>query len=582
MNRPLLSRLASTLFAFYALSFLGFVAWVFFTFSADTWLPGFRGPLTWARGFVLFMDWLLPVHAAGVAVAASLAGTSRQRMPPGQTAPQFGRLVSSTLVAFLLLTAGYAVLSEVVYPRAARHVADLRSETTLARSYLAQADKALAAKDAVTALDALKRYLVIDPGNKEIRNQALSLTQAAAQQANVRPAAPARPAIDPTDSAQALFDKAKAAYARKDWFAAHSYAQAAASLDPRRTDALRLAAQAWDALGEVATNLDDRARAELYRQKRDAYLLLASNPVAAYYRFSDLAVKYPQDVDIATYRAQARDDMARAVFFLDEARRLEPLPGTRDILFFNPTAGNAREAVYIGKMVEQSDGAAYFFDVEAIHYDAEGRVTWHFTAPYGKRSADTVPAGSGASGAAPAQRTVLLHAVDRTNARVETRAIYTQGSRPAGERDILLLSPSLEELRALSSRPDTAVSAGIADLLRVRADLGAFGASRPALTIEMAMKMVMPFVFLVVSLFAVSLGWGFRARGGFPRLGMIVVPAVPVVLAVLTLLYVHAHRVITGFAVLALGLPTTLVVLGVLELALLAAALVTLAGQTNR
>jgi lipopolysaccharide export LptBFGC system permease protein LptF len=220
--------------------------------------------------------------------------------------------------------------------------------------------------------------------------------------------------------------------------------------------------------------------------------------------------------------------------------------------------------------------------VEAIRYDAEGRVIWHLRAPYGKRGADTVPAGGAAGGAAPAQRTVLLHAVDRTNARIETRAVYTQGSRPAAERDVLLLSPSIDELRALSIRSDAAAVASIADLMRLRGDLGAFGASRPALTIEMAMKMIMPFVFLVVSLFAISLGWGFRARAGLPRLGMIVVPAVPVVLAVLTLLYVHAHRVVTGFAVLAMGLPAALVVLAVLELALLAAALVTLAGQTTR
>ena len=59
-------------------------------------------------------------------------------------------------------------------------------------------------------------------------------------------------------------------------------------------------------------------------------------------------------------------------------------------------------------------------------------------------------------------------------------------------------------------------------------------------------------------------------------------PAIPVVMAVLTLLYVHAHRVIAGFAVLAFGLPTALVVLGVLQLVLLAGALVTLAGQTTR
>ncbi len=584
MNRPLLGRLASTLFAFYVLSFAGFAAWVFFSFSANAWLPAFRGELTWTRGFILFMDWLLPVHAAAAAIAASLAGSRRAGLVREET-PVFGRLVSSTLVVFLLLTAGYAVLSEWLYPRAVRRVADMRYQTQLARGYRDQADKALAAKDAVTALEALERYLVIDPGNGPVTDEVLRLTRAAAQQTAPGPAARTAPAIDPTDSAQSLFDKARAAYARGDLFAAHSYAQAAATLDPRRTDALRLASQAWEALGAVATSMDDAARADLYRKKRDAYALLQANPVAAYYRFSALATEYPQDVDIATYRAKAQEEMAATVFFLDEVRRLEPLPGTRDVLFYN-RVDTGTEAVYIGKMVELADGTVYFFDIEAIRYDADGSVQWHLAAPYGKRFADAVPEGtataSPAGGATGALHTVLLHAVDRNDARVQTVPAYLEGSRPAAERNILLLSPSVEELRALSAQDDAAAAMGIGDILRLRGNLGAYGASRPALTIEMATKMVMPFVFLIVSLFAVALGWGFRARGALPRLGMIVIPVVPVVLAVLTLLYVYGHRVIVAFAVLSLGLPAALIALAVLELALLAGALVALAGQTAR
>jgi hypothetical protein len=124
----------------------------------------------------------------------------------------------------------------------------------------------------------------------------------------------------------------------------------------------------------------------------------------------------------------------------------------------------------------------------------------------------------------------------------------------------------------------------ITSLLRLRNDLGAFGLPRPALTIAMAMKMVMPFIYLLVSMFAVALGWGFRARarGRLPAVGIILIPLIPVVCAVLTLLYVHAHRIVAGFAVLAFGLPTALIILGVLQLLLLAGALVLLAGQTTR
>jgi len=584
MNRPLLGRLASTLFLSYALSFAVFTAWVFFTFSANDWLPGFRGELTLKRGFMLFMDYLLPVHAAAVAVAASLAGARQPRGLRGEPAVPFVRIVSSTLVVFLFLTAGYTVLSEAVYPRAARRVSDMAYQTRLARSYAQQAQKALAARDFVSALDALNRYLVIDPGNGAVEDQALTLSADAAHQAAARPAPPSAPAIDPADSAQALLNKARAAFDRRDFFAAHSFAQAAAALDPRRTDAVRLAAQAWEALGAIVAAPDDKARAELFRRKKEAYALLQENPVAAYYSFQSLAAGYPQDADIATYYAQAAKTIAATVFFLDEPKNVEPLSGTQDILFFNRVTGDMTEAVFIGKMVEFPDGTVYFFDVEAVRYDSAGAVAWHFSVPYAKALADTPSAGSAGTTAANGGglRAILMHAVDRNDPRVEVRPVYLQGSRPAAERDIFLLSPTIEELRAMSSRADAPSVMSITQLLRLGNELGALGLSRPALTMEMAMKIVMPFIFLIVSMFAVSLGWGLRARGGLPALGVVIVPAVPVVLAVLTLLYVHAHRVVAGFAVLAFGLPAALVVLGVLQLLLLTGALVALAGQTTR
>ena len=337
----------------------------------------------------------------------------------------------------------------------------------------------------------------------------------------------------------------------------------------------------------IAATETDQARAEQFKQKKDAYALLQSNPIAAYYQFQALAARYPGDTDIQTYLAEAGQLMTADVFFLDEAKKLEPLPGTQDILFLNSVSRAATEAVFIGKMVELPDGTAYFYDIEAIRYDASGAVAWHFSAPYGKRTADAGGAGGGAgagtaAGAGGTQRAVMMHAVDRSDSRLQARPVYLQGSRPVAERDLLLLAPTMEELHALSSSADALTAMGITDLLRLRSDLGLLGLSRPAFTIEMAMKMVMPFIFLIVSMFAVSLGWGFRARGRLPAFGIIVMPAIPVVMAVLTLLYVHAHRVIAGFAVLAFGLPTALVVLGVLQLVLLAGALVTLAGQTTR
>ena len=125
--------------------------------------------------------------------------------------------------------------------------------------------------------------------------------------------------------------------------------------------------------------------------------------------------------------------------------------------------------------------------------------------------------------------------------------------------------------------------AGPVELWRMRDRMGSFGLSRGDLTVELMMKLVMPFAFLILSLLALSFGWAFRARyiGRLSGFAALLVPLVPIVLSVLTLLYVYAHRVILAFSVVAFGFTTAVVVGAVLEFVLLVAALFVLAGQSS-
>lgn len=571
MNRSLLSRIASFLFAFYALSLLAFFAYALLTFSATQFLPSMRWEYALKRGFVLFMDYLIPVHAAAVAVGASLAGVAQARRAPGAAAEPFNKLVSSTLVTFLVLTAGYTVLYEGLYPAARRGLSDMQYRSSLARQYMSQADAALKKGDYRASLDAVDRYLAIDPSNKETADKRLELSARAARQSPPAPgpSVAGLEAMSPDASAQALVDKAKYYTDRQDWFSAHYYAQAASALDPRRTDALRLAAQAAEKLGAIIESEKDAKSALLFRQKKDAYdLLIGGNVVAAYYRFLELQKENPGDSDIATYLGIASDKVAKTTFFLDDARKMETLPGTQNILFLNGAEKDATEAVYIGKMVEQAQGDAYFYDIEAVRYDPAGSVTWHFGAPFGRREGGSI----------------LMNCVDRTDTRVRFLPRYVQGTRAPAEMNLLALRPTVEQMHSLSLGRDALAVLGLAELWRMRADLGSFGLSREALTVDMAMKMLMPCVFLILSIFSLSLGWAFRARyfGRMSLIAIIMMPLVPLVLSVLSLLYVHAHRVIIGFTVLAFGFTAALAVLAALQVVLLVVALIMLAGQSTR
>ena len=75
-------------------------------------------------------------------------------------------MVSSTLVTFLVLTAGYTVLFERVYPAARHRLSDMQYQSRVAAEYRQQAEAAEKNGDYRASLEAVNRYLAIDGGNK--------------------------------------------------------------------------------------------------------------------------------------------------------------------------------------------------------------------------------------------------------------------------------------------------------------------------------------------------------------------------------------------------------------------------------
>jgi hypothetical protein len=564
MNRSLLGRIVPFLFVFYAVAFAAFLAYSFFSFSATAFLPALRWEYALKNGFLLFMEYLVPVHAAAIAVAASLSGGAA--VAAGATAARpkaFNRVVSSTIAIFIVLTVGYAMLFEVVYPQAHGRISDMRYLSGLARQLERQATAAEKAGDYVTAAGAQESYASLTKDKKAVEKLLRLRGQAEKQKVPPPPPPVAGLAGSEGLDAQALFERARSYAAQEDWMSAHYYAQQAVALDPRRTDIQALATQAWNHLGGA------EGGATPYPEKKAAYVkLIGNDPLGAYYDFLALSRKYKGDPDISRYLEEARKKVAETSFFVEEARALQTLPGVQQILFLDHTADGATVAVSIGKMVELEAGTAYFFDIEAVRYLADGAVAWHLVAPYGTL----------------VDSSIVMHAVDSDGTRRQYAPDYLAGSRPAEDRNLLTLRPGPLELRALSVRGNALADTGLAGLWRMRGTLGSLGMSRQALNVELAMRMVMPFAFLIVSLFALALGWSFRLRtvGRLPFFTAILTPLVPVVLAMLTMLYLYAHRVVAGLAAVAFGLSPTLIVLAVLQAVLLAVSLAVLAGQTTR
>jgi hypothetical protein len=200
----------------------------------------------------------------------------------------------------------------------------------------------------------------------------------------------------------------------------------------------------------------------------------------------------------------------------------------------------------------------------------KGAVAWHLSAPRARLSDD--------------EKALLLEGVDRADPRKATRARYHAGTRPEAVRNLLPLGVAVEDLplHALASSPLDGT--GLAELWRIRRSLARGNRLHAEVTVELATRAAKPFVFLVVSLFAVAFGWSLRGRwtGRAPALAYVAAPAIVAAAGIIAQLYLHAHRVLLGFVVLSLGgLTAAAIVLGVLQLVLVAVALAVLAGQST-
>jgi hypothetical protein len=572
LNRPLLGRISSFLFAFAAIGFGLVFAYSAVRFPVDRLLPAFQWEYALKNGFLLFVESLIPLCAAAVAIAASLAGSSAMARAAGAPAQPFSRVAGSTIVTFVLLAVAYAVLFEGVAPNVRRRISDMEYRSRVGREFLRQAEKARNDGDWAARRDALALYLAIDKTNRIVTEQKLEAEAEAAARAKPAPK-PAPPREPPGDvDASSLVEKARYYYEREDWFSAHYYASRAATIAPTRTDAPQLAAQAWGRITGAAPSRKDRQATELYRKKLAAYAMLGKDPMAAYYSFLDLEASLPKDPDIKEYLAESSRLMMSTSFFSDELEGMAALPGTERILFVNGSEKDFTETVFIGKMVEAGRRGTYFMDLEAIRYRPTGEVLWHFKAPYGRLEE-----------IADGRREILLLSVDRNDRTKQAGPLYIAGARPAGERNLLIIAPTTEERAALAIDGGGAAAMGLPRLWRLRERLGAFGMQREALETDIVMMAFMPFAFLALSFFSLSFGWAFRARylGRPPLLAILFIPLVPVAAALASLLYVHAHRIVLGFAVLAFGLTAALIVGAALSLVLLAIALALTAGQAT-
>lgn len=588
MNRSVLARVAPALFAFYLLAYAAFFAWAWFVPPVDRFLPAFRAEQAARQALLGLLDWAVPLTAAAVVTALSLAGGGARA---GGPALPFSQIVASAVVTFLVLAVGFTALAETAGAGSRRRLDEMAWQTRLAGQYKALALKAREGRNWSRAAEYERLYLRIDPGNDEVESLMNTDEANAAKARTGRPAgavsAGSAGALPAGADAGSYFRKATEYFAQKDWFSALWYARLAETIDPRRTDATRLAAQALAKIEDPRPEDESQEDRAYFRTKKAAFdVLTLGDPLAAYYAFSSLARQRPGDADAREFLEEAKKQLAGLAFFNDDAELAAALPGIERLLWFNANEAGATEAVWAGRMVTieratvpdgretVTDGREtvtehWFFDVEAIRYDEKGAVSWHLSAPRARLSDDN--------------KSLLLKGVDRSDSKKATRATYHAGARPDAERDLLPLRVGVEDLPMHSLDHAPLAGRGMAELWRLRSELPRTHALHDAISLELARRASLPFAFVVVSLFALAFGWSLRGRwtGRAPVLAWIAAPAIVAAAGILVRLYLYAHQVLLGFLVLSFDLRIAAIVLGALELVLVAASLAALAGQST-
>jgi hypothetical protein len=267
------------------------------------------------------------------------------------------------------------------------------------------------------------------------------------------------------------------------------------------------------------------------------------------------------------YLEKSKVKLKEESFFTEEAEKAVALPGKGGILFKNESAEGRVEIIAIERMVELS-GDVFFKDIEAISFDSNGEINYHLHAPYGKL----------------VNNHLNMNTMDRFQTGKSSPPYYWQG----GESDLLPLhsikfNPDRELLSRLSMDSQDLKGWDLMSLWQAREKIETFGLIAEKLDIILLLTLMKPFLFLILSLISVSLGWSLRARylARPPIITLLFIPLFPLVVFFLVMMISYGHKLLLGFLLLSLGFWPALITLCIVESLLLMVSLLTLAAQKS-
>lgn len=560
--------LVLTILTVYLLALGAFMVYSLQQFPAREVLAIFQRRWIVTNGLHLFIDRLIPVQLTAVILAFSLL----VRTARSHARASFFDLIRPVLVVVIVTAVLYTAAAGLAAPllAGARHDAEYRSD--LAESFLNDGEEAFNAGEWARAVTEYEAYLAIVAADAEVEAQLAEARDKLADAPPGEQASGEQPGggreLTGQDAAQ-LVDSARKALAGEDYISAHYWAQLALELDPGRPEAEDLLREANRRMSSLElSNLDEQERA-VYERKRDAYQALQNDEIFRAHRiFSELAEEFPRDGDVQRYLPQVERELREVAFFTDEITRNMHRPGSSDILFTTAGDGAAADRRFISiRLLVSSRAGTYAREVEAIDVAANGEIRRHLQAPYAKLRSGRL----------------ILQAVERGTDTLVHRPRYRVRPADGEELPYVELTHSARELHALRDTGPRFSGVSVAELLMMEDFFPRLGYSVDGVRLALAMRLVRPFSFVILSFFAVAAGWAWRTRyiARPPILVLAVLPALPFILSIVTTLYHYLHRVLIGLIVPLGGFTQLLIATVLIEALLLLVSLAVLAGQSS-
>ena len=463
------------------------------------------------------------------------------------------RSFSSYAVLFIVLMMLYTGFREIGKPRIQNRLENIRYLTQSGEDLIEAAFAAERENNYQRAYQNLKRYREIDSNNPDINRafDRIKRKYAAEQTAVEEPVAEESEPVQlpQQNTALSLTQKASELLEQDKYHTAYYYATIARELGSRKAEGVQ--EEAWNKITNVTPGREIEKNRLLFTQKAEGQSALSyGNIIEAYYLFLKLHQNYPGDSEISKFLEETQQKIEERAFFLEEVIQALSYPGYPEIFFILRNSENRIQLFYAGTGVVTKDGI-FFEDIEIITLDtAANAVTEHLYAPYGKCL----------------QKTLLMHCIHRTEMDIQYRPRYLAavGNGPPPFKLVLPFQPS--EFQHFSRREHNTDILSFGDLLYLRKLWPSRGYRAEPVYIELLMRIMYPFSFLVFAFFTLSIG--IRTKNSSEQistLSFILIPFLPLLIYYIMNFFYYLNRVFLTFVNSWLGFPVALILLFVLQ-----------------